>query len=121
MSEIFTSPLTPNAFKTALTYSATFGGAVMIATPDKERWLSEVKDHATPCTTVYVRNPFVDSPSPVTCMLFDDAIDMESKKLHRWVARCERLIDKDCLKGFPSTTIPDSHIQFHIAEEELPY
>jgi hypothetical protein len=96
---MYTALLTPHSFESACRHVAEYGGAIMLATPWKAKWLKEIKDHCTPCTTVYVRTPLKDSTSPVTCLLIDPSIDRGKHTIKKWIARCEKRVDYKKLKG----------------------
>ena len=91
--------LTPINFAVACETVAWMGGAVMIATEDKPHWLSEIKAHCTPCTTIYVRTPCKDSHSPVTIALVDKSIK-RTYHVKKWLKRCADPVDYKTLKGW---------------------
>ena len=96
----------------ACVYASIEGGAIMLATTDKPYWIEKVRKHCTPCTTIYVRDPCVDSPSPVTCLLSD------TKVPRTWKRHCSSPVDYKHLKG---SLAAGGAPEFIIDESELPY
>ena len=88
---MYRDTLNAKTFKSAATVVATNGGALMIVTPDKKHWLGEVKAHCTPCTTVWIRDPFSgDGPGSASCILVDRRY--KSKRgLGKWIKRCKEI------------------------------
>jgi hypothetical protein len=96
---MYSALLTDKSFASACLHVSYYGGCIMLATPDKVKWLDVVKTRCTPCTTVYIRTPLKDSSSPVTCLLIDPSIDQKKHTVKKWIKRCDKPVNHKRLKG----------------------
>ena len=82
-------PLTETNFRTALINCSIYGGAIVVATTKKDRWLAYKALHATPCARVYIKTPIKDTVSGCTWLLVDDRLPRR-KVVRNWLNRCNK-------------------------------